>query len=61
MPPLPGALLITEFSMPALPFGWSVLLIAIATFSILCIAFGGPQSMRSELYGCAIRFRRSRR
>jgi hypothetical protein len=28
-------------------FGWSVLLIAIATFIVLCIAFAGPRSMRS--------------
>jgi hypothetical protein len=34
---LPGAHLITEFVMPAVLFGWTALLIAIATPIILCI------------------------
>lgn len=59
MLPLPGAHLITEFV--AVPFGWSVLLIAIATFTVFCLAFAGPQSIRSGSYGRAIRFRQSRR
>jgi hypothetical protein len=61
MPPLPGAHLIAEFAMPAVAFGRNVLLIAIATSIVPCIAFAGPQSMRSGPYGRAIRFGRSRR
>jgi len=34
-PPL-GAHVITEFVVPAAPFAWSVLLIAFATFLVLC-------------------------
>jgi hypothetical protein len=36
--PPPGAHVITEFVVPAAPFAGSVLLIAIATFLVLCIA-----------------------
>jgi hypothetical protein len=38
MTPPPGAHVITEFVVPAVPFAWSVLLIATATFLVLCIA-----------------------
>jgi hypothetical protein len=38
MPPLPGAHLITKFVMPAVRFRWSVLLVVIAKFIVLCIA-----------------------
>jgi hypothetical protein len=38
MTPPTGAHVITEFVVPAVPFAWSVLLISIATFLVLCIA-----------------------
>jgi hypothetical protein len=34
----PGAHVIIEFVVPIVPFAWSALLIAIATFIVLCIA-----------------------
>ena len=38
MTPLPGAHVITEFVVPAVPFAWSILLICIASLLVLCIA-----------------------
>ena len=46
MTPPPGAHVITEFVVPAVPFAWSMLLICVASLLMLCIAPAGPQSMR---------------
>jgi hypothetical protein len=38
MTPPPGAHVINEIVVPAVPFAWSVLLIGLALFLILCVA-----------------------
>jgi hypothetical protein len=38
MTPPPGVHVINEIVVPAVPFAWSVLLIGLALFFILCVA-----------------------
>jgi hypothetical protein len=41
MTPLPGAYVISEIVVPAVPFAWSVFLIGLALLLLFCVALSG--------------------